>query len=58
MSAKETDLRKKAEAEDPGEDVVAHGFVTDEIADDDPERKRKRKVSEEPGGDGFERKRK
>lgn len=46
------------------EDVVAHRYVTEEPGDDDPERKRKRKQSEDPEGiedaegDEFGRRRK
>ena len=40
------------------EDVVAHTSFVDESGEDDPARKRKRKIADEPGDDEFSRKRK
>jgi hypothetical protein len=51
-----TDPRKKQDSEDA--DVMAHRYMADEAADDDPLRKRKRKRSEEAEADEFGRKRK
>lgn len=51
-------------AEPGNKDVEAHKFVTEAPAEDDPERKRKRKMSEDPEstvdaeGDEFGRRRK
>lgn len=39
-------------------DVEAHGYAPDEPGEDDPERKRKRKQSEDAAGDELGRKRK
>lgn len=52
----ETEPRKKQDSEDA--DVIAHRYVADEAAEDDPLRKRKRKQSEEAETDEFGRKRK
>jgi hypothetical protein len=51
--------RKRDESESTNDDdVVAHGFVSDEPGEDDPERKRKRKQSEDADTDELGRKRK
>lgn len=52
---------EKIESRDETEgtdEVVAHGYVSGEPSEDDPERKRKRKQSEEAAGDELGRKRK
>lgn len=55
-SDEKTEPRDETESTD--EEVVAHGYVSDEPNEDDPERKRKRKHSEDTAGDDFGRKRK
>jgi len=55
-SDEKTEPRDETESTD--EEVVAHGYVPDEPGEDDPERKRKRKLSEDAAGDDFGRKRK
>lgn len=55
-SDEKTEPRDESESTD--EEVVAHGYVADEPSEDDPERKLKRKQSDDAAGDDFGRKRK
>jgi hypothetical protein len=55
-SDEKTEPRDETESAD--DEVVAHGYVSDEPGEDEPERKRKRKQAEDAAGDELGRKRK
>jgi hypothetical protein len=56
MSDEDVRGRKQTEGEEP--DVVGHRKVADEPGEDDPERKRKRKLADDAEGEELGRKRK